>query len=79
MQAHGIVVKMPVAVNPSRVASTGGDTAPAPNITYHLRLEEPRPAAGEPPADVTEIGLNRLVGRPVRVEHTGAFTCVRCG
>jgi hypothetical protein len=50
-----------------------------PNIEYRLRLEEPRPRAGEPPADVTEVGLNRLVGRPIRLEHTGEFTCIRCG
>ena len=89
MHAHGIVVKMLVAVAaepggaaesvPGPGISPSTAAPPTPNIEYQLRLEEPRPAAGEAPADVTEVGLNRLVGRPIRVEHTGEFTCVRCG
>ena len=72
MQAQGLVVKMPTQLVP-------GDTGTQPNIQYTLRLEQPRPAAGSPPAEVTELGLNRLVGRPVRIEHDGSFCCIRCG
>jgi hypothetical protein len=78
MHAHGIVVKMPVRL----LDGSNGADAPADtefNIDYSLRLEEPRPGAGESPADVTEVALNRLVGRPVRIEHTGEYTCTRCG
>lgn len=46
---------------------------------YVLRLEQPRPGAGEEPAGFEEIALNSLVGRSLRVEHTGAFVCTRCG
>lgn len=72
MHAEGILVKMP-----ARVVDPRGDGAP--NIEYDLRLEEPRSGAGTDPTDVTALTLNRLIGRPVRLEHTGTFTCIRCG
>jgi len=78
MHAEGMIVKMPVTVAADAGAAPSEGVA-QPNIEYQLRLEEPRPAAGEPPADVTEVGMNRLVGRPIRLEHTGKFSCVRCG
>jgi hypothetical protein len=34
---------------------------------------------GAPPKDFTEIDLNAWVGRPIRIEHTGGYTCTRCG
>ena len=68
MRAEGILVKMPV-----RLANGDG------GIEYTLRLESARSGAGSEPDDVTELGLNRYVGRPVRLEHTGDFTCIRCG
>ena len=49
------------------------------SVEYVLRLEEPRPGAGKPPAEFREIELNRLVGRAVRIEHTGELNCLRCG
>jgi hypothetical protein len=66
MTAEGIIVKMPVALD-------------AGAARYQLRLEQPRPAVGAPPKDFTEIDLNAWVGRPIRIEHTGGYTCTRCG
>ncbi|MCG8477516.1 MAG: DUF2797 domain-containing protein [Spirochaetales bacterium] len=94
MNIEGILVKMPTAVgemtdvpDDEMAASTslahavdvGDRHVPIAPVHYRLRLEEPRGAVGEDPADVTEIDLNRLVGRAIRIEHTGEYTCIRCG
>lgn len=83
MIVSGILVKMPVSVAPAP-ASASAASAPSPydschTVQYVLRLEEPRAAVGEPPRDFTEVPLNTLVGRPVRIEHSGGYCCIRCG
>jgi hypothetical protein len=73
MKAEGILVKMPVALHndPSNASEV--------NVQYELRLEEPRAGTGSAQPASTEIALNRLVGRPIRLEHSGSFVCIRCG
>ena len=94
VNAEGILVKMPTDVGEA-ADTLHDDMVGATNLTqsfrvgsrrlsiaavkYRLRLEEPRPGAGEPPADVTEIECNRLVGKAIRIEHSGTYACIRCG
>ncbi len=66
MTADGIIVKMPVTLEDGRAH-------------YRLRLEQPRPAAGADPVGVEEIDLNELVGHRISIEHSGGYTCTRCG
>ena len=66
MTAEGIVVKMPTTL-------TDGVAG------YTLRLEEPRPEAGTEPAGYEELDIGALVGRSIRIEHTGDYVCTRCG
>jgi hypothetical protein len=67
MYAEGMLVKMPV-----RLAEEG-------TVHYTLRLEQPRPGVGVAPAEVTEVSLNRFVGRAIRLTYTGELNCIRCG
>lgn len=67
----GILVKMPAGIE----SNPGTKRL----VTYSLRLEMPRSALGVPPASVTDVSLNELLGRAIRVEHTGEFVCTRCG
>lgn len=66
MNVRGIIVKMPVSLE-------NGEAR------YVLRLEQPRPEAGQPPAGYEEVAMNALVGRSVRIVHTGSYVCTRCG
>ncbi len=70
---------MAAATNLARALTVGNRPISIVPVHYRLRLEEPRPAAGEDPADVTEIDLDRLVGKAIRIERTGEYTCIRCG
>ena len=72
MHATGIIVKMPVR----HIADVQEDQ---PNIAYTLRLEERRAHVGQWPVPATQILLNRYVGHTIRLEHNGAYTCIRCG
>ena len=66
MTSEGIIVKMPVEL-------VNGEAR------YRLRLEQPRRGVGDDDVEYEEIELNPLVGRSIRVEHTGELRCVRCG
>ncbi len=72
---------MPARLEGDTVArnAAGPDNARHGSVHYDLRLEGPRPAAGKPPAEETERSLNDLIGKPVRIEHTGEYFCTRCG
>lgn len=48
-------------------------------VEYALRLEEPRAEAGVDPPGIEDIPLGELIDRPVTLEFTGAYRCVRCG
>lgn len=72
---EGLLVKMPVSVGMQDESSPGSPG----KVAYTLRLEEPRPAAGQPPAGVREIPLTDLLGSAVRIEHSGQYACTRCG
>ncbi|TVR67963.1 MAG: DUF2797 domain-containing protein [Spirochaetaceae bacterium] len=62
----GILVKMPVHLE-------------AGAARYTLRLEQSRTGAGTEPSGVTALDLEDLLGKPVRIEHAGAYICTRCG
>ena len=67
MRAAGIIVKMPVSV------------APDGTVGYTLRLEGPRDGEGTDPSGLETVPLADLIGRGVRLEHSGEYRCVRCG
>lgn len=65
--AKGILVKMPVSVADDGI------------VSYTLRLEGSRTGAGTEPASIEPLPLENLIGRPVRIEHSGEYRCIRCG